>query len=90
MNKYESWSFNRLAKQHYWQKTLLDDFPGGGVQKWKNTTDCGEISRNLNLRSGVEWPPPPYKPNLGLSAPPPYKTCVTEKPVGVEWTLPPL
>ena len=25
----------------YWPKTLLDDKPGGGVQKWKNTTDCG-------------------------------------------------
>ena len=26
---------------NYWPKTLLDDKPGGGVQKWKNTTDCG-------------------------------------------------
>ena len=29
LNKYESRSFYGLAKQQYWQKTLLDDLPGG-------------------------------------------------------------
>ena len=29
LNIYESWSFYGLAKQQYWQKTLLDDLPGG-------------------------------------------------------------
>ena len=43
LNKYESWSFNGLVKQQYWQKPLLDDLPGdegGGINEKDQILRC--------------------------------------------------
>ena len=50
MNKYKVCAFNGQAKKQYWQKTPLDDLPGGAqYEKIQNTE--GQHPRNLNEKS---------------------------------------